>query len=115
MVLSTAGTGAHLGWIAKVLRPFGHLAVVDAPAIDPGVLASKSISLHLEMVFSRILHDRAPEAQGRILASVATLVAAGRLRSIATTRLAGLTPATMRRAHEQLETGRTIGKIVIAI
>ncbi len=33
---------------------------------------------------------------------------------IATTLLDGLTPETMRAAHELVETRRTIGKIVIA-
>ena len=115
MVLSTAGTSAHGGWIANVLRPFGHLAVVDAPTVDLTALVPKSVSLHTEMVFSRLLHGSAPEVQGGILSAIAKLVAEGRLRSIATTRLTGLTPATMRIAHERLETGRTIGKVVIAI
>jgi NADPH:quinone reductase len=51
-----------LGWIAKVLRPFGHLAIVDIPTgLDASALATKSVSVHTEMVFSRILHDRAPK------------------------------------------------------
>jgi NADPH:quinone reductase len=57
MVLSTAKTAEHLVWIAKVRRPFGHLSVVDfSPSLDANALILKSLSLHLEMVFSRILH-----------------------------------------------------------
>jgi D-arabinose 1-dehydrogenase-like Zn-dependent alcohol dehydrogenase len=32
LVLSTAKTAEQIGWIARVLRPFGHLSVVDAGA-----------------------------------------------------------------------------------
>jgi len=74
----------------------------------------KSASLHMEMVFSKILNGGDFKSQGSILEDVATLVAAGHVRAIATTRLEGLTGETMRVAHELVETTRTIGKIVIA-
>jgi NADPH:quinone reductase len=57
MVLSTAKTADNLGWIAKLFRPFGHLSVVDlSPSIDANALMPKSASLHMEMVFSKILN-----------------------------------------------------------
>jgi len=116
MVLSTAASARHLSWIPKVLRPFGHLSVVDGvPALDVGALAGRSLSLHTEMVFSRIVHGAAPEAQGRTLESVARLVTAGRLRPIVTRRLDGLTAETMRTAHELVEGSGTVGKVVIAL
>jgi zinc-binding alcohol dehydrogenase family protein len=115
MVLSTAKTADQIGWIAKVLRPFGHLCVVDGGAsLDVGTLMMKSASLHTEMVFSRIMHSSAPDKQGSILEIVAALVAEGRMKPIATTRLDGLSAATMKTAHGLVETRRTIGKVVIA-
>ncbi len=115
MVLSTAKTADNLHWIAKVLRPFGHLSVVDmSPSLDANALMLKSASLHIEMVFSRILHGANIQAQGEILKVVSDLVADGRMTPIATTLLDGLTPETMRAAHELVETRRTIGKVVIA-
>jgi NADPH2:quinone reductase len=115
MVLSTAKTADNLGWIAKALRPFGHLSVVDmSPALDANALMSKSASLHMEMVFSKILNGSDLKSQGSILEVVAALVVEGRMRPIATTRLEGLTAETMRAAHELVETARTIGKVVIA-
>ncbi|WP_405984217.1 zinc-binding alcohol dehydrogenase family protein [Streptomyces sp. NBC_00872] len=115
MVLSTAASADHLSWIPDILRPFGYLSVVDGvSSLDVGALAAKSLSLHTEMVFSRIVHGADPEAQGQTLESVAEHVAAGRLRPITTRRLDGLTAETMRTAHELVESGRTIGKIVIA-
>jgi zinc-binding alcohol dehydrogenase family protein len=115
MVLSTANTAGNLPWIAKMLRPFGHLSVVDvSPVLDANILMIKSASLHMEMVFSRILHGSDLHRQGSILDAVAGLVVKGRMRPIAVTRLAGLTSETMREAHELIETARTIGKVVIA-
>jgi NADPH2:quinone reductase len=115
MVLSAAKTAEHLVWIAKVLRPFGHLSVVDfSPSLDANALMPKSLSLHLEMVFSRILHGTDVHRQGSILEEIAALVVEGRIRPITTTRLNGLSLDAMRAAHELVETNRTIGKVVIA-
>jgi zinc-binding alcohol dehydrogenase family protein len=114
LVLSTAKTADNLGWIAKTLRPFGHLSVVDgSPSLDANALMLKSASLHMEMVFSKILHGYKVESQGQIAKAIANLVLEGRIRPIATTLLSGLTPEAMRVAHERVETGRTIGKVVI--
>ena len=115
MVFSTAKTAENLPWIAELLRPFGHLSVIDmSPSLNANGLMLKSASLHMEMVFSKILHGYDVESQGRTLEAIAALVAGGRIRPIVTTRLTGLTPETMRAAHDLLESGRTIGKVVIA-
>jgi NADPH:quinone reductase-like Zn-dependent oxidoreductase len=115
-VLSTAKSAENVGWIAQVLRPFGHLSIVDAgPSLNVSPLVMKAASLHTEMVFSRIIHGNAPERQGRILETVATLVLDGRLKPITTTRLDGLNAERMKAAHELVESGRTIGKVVITI
>lgn len=114
LVLSTAGTVGNLGWIAEILRPFGHLAATDLGGpLDLGPLAGKSVSLHTENVFSKVMAGGDVASQGRILAELAAEVVAGRLRPIATTVLDGLSPDTMRAAHELAEGRRTIGKIVI--
>ena len=116
LVFSTSATSRYLASIVEVLRPFGHLALIDAPgSLDLEAFAGKSLSLHSEMVFSRIVADGDIGSQGRILARVADDVVAGRLRPIATTTLKGLTAETMRTAHTLVETGRTIGKTVIAL
>lgn len=68
----------------------------------------------MEMVFSKILHGYDVESQGRTLEAIAALVAEGRILPIVTTRLTGLIPEMMRAAHDLLESGSTIGKVVIA-
>ena len=114
MIFSTAGTAENLRWIAKLLRPFGHLSAIDiAPPFDASPLGPKSISLHTEMVFAKIIGGFDLASQGRILREIAEEVVAGRLRPIVTTPLDSLTPRNMKTAHELLESKRTIGKIVI--
>ena len=114
LVLSTSGSTGNLGWIAEILRPLGHLAVIDLNGpLDLAPLAGKSVSLHTENVFSRITADADIAGQGTILAELAADVAAGRLRPITTTVLDGLRVDTMRAAHELVESRRTIGKTVI--
>jgi NADPH:quinone reductase len=119
MVLSTAATAENLGWIAKVLRPYGHIAFTDVvPPLDLGPLGplgAKAPSLHMEMMFSRIVNDSQPERQRRFLEKLAALVTEGRLRPILTTRLDGLTVESMKLAHERIEKQRTVGKIVITV
>lgn len=114
MVLSTAGTVTNLAWIGAVLRPFGHLSTIDLGApLDLAPLIQKSVSLHTEMVFSRMSGSADPSSQGRILQTIGEYVVSGQVRPIVTTRLHGLTVQNMKTAHELLESHRTIGKIVI--
>ena len=51
--------------------------------------------------------------QGRILARVAELVDAGRYRSPVTTVISDFSAEGIREGHRLIETGRTIGKIVV--
>jgi NADPH:quinone reductase-like Zn-dependent oxidoreductase len=67
------------------------------------------------MVFSKITAGGDVSSQGRILAQTADDVAAGLLRPIVTRALEGLTAETMKAAHALAESGRTIGKTVIAV
>ena len=114
MVLSTANSANNFGWIIDVLRPFGHLCVVDmALPLDANPFATKALSLHMEMVFSKVIHGRHLQSQASILEEMARLVVEGKVHPITTTRLNGLTAETMHAAHKLVETHQTIGKIVI--
>lgn len=116
MVFSTAGTAGNLSWIVELLRPFGHLSAVDiAPPFDASPIVSKSISLHTEMVFAKVISGFDPASQNKMLAEIADRAVSGGLRPIVTSQLDGLTAQNMKTAHEQLERRRTIGKIVIVV
>jgi zinc-binding alcohol dehydrogenase family protein len=116
LAFSTSDTSRRLASIVEVLRPFGHLAFIDSPGrLDVETLIGKSLSLHSEMVFSKIVAGGDPSSQGRILARSVDDVVAGRLRPIVTTALRGLTAETMRTAHALVETRRSVGKTVITL
>ncbi|MET0402614.1 MAG: zinc-binding alcohol dehydrogenase family protein [Cystobacter sp.] len=116
LVFSTTGTEQNMGWIARLLRPHGHLCVIDAAApFDASALVPKSASLHTEMVFSKQLDGADASSQGRILRDLTHLLLERRLRPITTARLTGLTVDTLNRAQQMIETRRTVGKIVVDI
>ncbi len=108
-------TAEYFEQYVQCLRPQGQIAVIDdMPTLDVMPLKGKSLSLHWEMVFTRPLHGTPDMArQGAILAEVAQLLDSGRLRSTLTAELGPINAANLRRAHAQLEGGRSIGKTVL--
>ena len=75
----------------------------------------KSLSVHWELMFTRSLygtHDIG--AQRRLLNEVADLVDAGVLRTTLTDELGSINAANLRKAHADVESGKAIGKLVLA-
>jgi zinc-binding alcohol dehydrogenase family protein len=108
-------TAGRIEEFAELLRPGGAITAIDEPAgLELLPLKSKSISFHWEFMFTRPLYQT-PDmvAQHDLLERVAGLVDAGAVRTTLTTELGPINAATLRKAHEQIETGRTIGKTVI--
>jgi len=109
-------TEGQIDTYASILRPFGQIAAIDDPqTLDIVPLKSKSIAFHWEFMFTRPVR-KTPDmvAQHELLDQVATLVDAGRIVSTATTRLAPLDAERLREAHGLVETGHTIGKVVLS-
>lgn len=116
-VASLTNTEQHFEQIVELLAPQGKLALIDDPAtpIDVRLLKRKSLSLHWELMFTRSLFKTSDmEAQHRILNEVAALVDQGRIRSTAQTQLGTISATHLKEAHRLIETGRTIGKIVLS-
>ena len=114
-VFSTTQTLRHLGEIAELIAPQGRFALIDDPeTVDIALFKRKSVSIHLELMYTRSLYGTADMGeQGRLLAQVARLVDAGSLRTTMTERVAGIDAANLRRVHAQIESGTTRGKIVL--
>jgi NADPH2:quinone reductase len=117
-VLNLADTDRYWDVIGEVLAPQGHVGLIVEPAGalkigDP--YKAKAIGIHWEMMFARPRFKTTDQAeQGRILERVATLIDAGALRSTRTETLAPINAANLREAHRRLESGSTIGKLVLA-
>ena len=114
-VASLTHTDAHLQEIAGALRPQGKLGLIDDPsAFDIGLIKRKSISLHWEFMFTRSMFDTQDvRKQGQLLADVARLVDAGRIKTTMTENYGRINAANLKRAHAFVESGRALGKVVL--
>jgi NADPH2:quinone reductase len=114
MVLATRSSASHLAGMPHLLKAYGHLALLDAfQSLDISSLAPYAISVHLEAVFARVVTNQHPEQQGLILRALTQLVEAGKIRSTLQKTLSGLTSDNIRTAHELVEKGDMIGKVVL--
>jgi zinc-binding alcohol dehydrogenase family protein len=114
-VASLTATDRHLPAIVTALKPQGKLAVIDDPkTLDIVPFKRKSLSVHWELMYTRSLYGTPDMAeQHRILEEVSGLVDAGLLRTTLKDQSGPINAATLRRAHAQLESGTTIGKLVL--
>lgn len=114
-VASLNGTSAHFDSYTELLAPFGKIAMIDDPGpVDISRLKPKSLSLHWEFMFARSMFNAADMGeQGRLLDRVAALIDQGHVRTTVGKNLGSINAANLRTAHAQLESGRSIGKIVL--
>ena len=115
-VVVAADTDAWFDTLPSLLRPQGRIGAIveNRRPLNLDLLKAKSLSFHWEMMFTRSMF-RTPDQdrQGALLARVARLVDEGRVRSTVQRVLKGLDAAHLREAHALVETGRTIGKVVV--
>jgi len=114
-VASLTGSDEHLPAIAKLIAPQGHLALIDDPKVfDIVPLKTKSITVSWELMFTRSLFQT-PDmaAQHQALNEVASLLEAGTLKTTLQQHYGTISAANLRRAHELLRSGRSIGKVVL--
>ena len=115
-VLCLNSTDQHWAAMAEVAAPQGHICsiVKTAAPVDLGVLMTKSVSFSWELMFTRPMFET-PDMieQHRLLNEVSTLVDSGRIRTTVTEVLSPISAANLRAAHARIESGRTVGKIVL--
>ena len=87
----------------------------NARPLDVGLLKNKSATFVWEFMFTRAMYET-PDmiAQHKLLTEVARLVDAGTLRTTLGEVIGPINAVNLRRAHAQLEGGRTIGKLVLS-
>ncbi|KYG62390.1 hypothetical protein AZI86_16270 [Bdellovibrio bacteriovorus] len=116
IIFGTTHSADYLTQIPGILKPFGHFVLIDDPKVlDIAAFKSKSLSVHWEFMFAKSSHGYKMETQGHILKTVAHLVDSRKIQSTGNTVLKGLTPGHIRQAHQMIENGTSIGKIVISI
>jgi NADPH:quinone reductase len=116
-VLALTRAEDHWDEMIEAMAYRGGIVLIENPAkpIDIVKMKPKSLSLHWEFMFGRS-HFQTSEMgeQGRLLNEVAGLVDAGLLRSTVRTNLGSISAANMKRAHAMVESGTTLGKIVLS-
>ena len=115
-VASLRGTDQNWEDIIAMMRPRGHIALIDDPqGININLGKQKALSIHWEFMFTRPMFNMADIAvQGELLNRVSEMLDSGILHSTMTKRLGALNAATLIEAHKEQETGRVIGKNVMA-
>jgi zinc-binding alcohol dehydrogenase family protein len=101
---------------AEIVAPFGHITAIDEPdGLDLLALKEKSIAWHWELMFTRSMFQT-PDMieQQRLLTAAAELVDAGRLQTTLTRTIDDFSAAGLREAHRAVESGRMVGKVVVA-
>jgi NADPH:quinone reductase len=119
IVLALTGTAQNAGQIADVIAPEGHLGLIEGAAalkaFDTTPLFNKSVGIHLELMFTRAMFGTASMIeQHRLLTEVAALIDRGILRTTLKETVGPIDAAHLKQAHALIESGRTIGKLVLA-
>lgn len=115
--ISLNHTDQHFDQIVDVLAPQGKLALIDDPAdcLDIKKMKLKSLSLHWELMFTRSMFQTPDMSQqGILLDKVSEMVDRGELMTTLGANYGAICAENIRRAHADIEAGKTIGKIVLS-
>jgi NADPH:quinone reductase len=114
-VFGVTQSDRHFDTIADVIAPQGKFGLIDDPKpFEFAKLKGKSASLHWEAMFTRSTFQTADmDVQHKLLNEVARMVDAGTIRTTVQENFGKINAANLRRAHAQIESGRTRGKIVL--
>lgn len=115
-VVSLTNTDRNLSQLIEVLKPRGHFGLIDASGpMDLRQFMAKNLSIHYQDMGMVTKSGPAEEyvRHHRILGRIARLVDGEVLRSTMNAHLGKINAANMRRAHEIIESGRSLGKIVL--
>jgi zinc-binding alcohol dehydrogenase family protein len=115
-IAGLTATEKHMPAFTRAIAPQGKLAVIDDPKVlDVVPFKRKCASVHWEYMFARPVFQTADMiAQHRLLNEVADLVDAGVLRTTMTANAGPIRAANLRSVHATVESGRALGKTVLA-
>lgn len=102
--------------MVELIKPQGKIGSISDPAepVPLNQLKRKSASFYWELMFTRSMFQTDDMiAQHHILNKIAQLLDDGILQPTLATTMVGLTADNMKEAHRLLESGKTIGKVVV--
>jgi NADPH2:quinone reductase len=99
-----------------VVRPYGYVSMVDLKdAVDLSPLMSKSVTVFMETIFTRIIFKYEYELVNAVLQELLQLIGSKEFVSPVNKVFKGLTVDNIKAAHTILEKGQGVGKIVMTI
>lgn len=116
MVAGITGTDQSAPQLADIIAPQGQFVLIDDPkTLNAMPFKPKSISVHWESMFTRSVFGT-PDmiAQHRLLNEVSAMIDAGLMITTAAQELSPINAANLIKAHAQIESGTTIGKVVLS-
>ena len=114
-IASLTQTAKHLAAYPDIVAPQGKIGVIDDPAtLDVVPFKRKCASVHWEAMFARSMFGTADMiAQHDLLDEVSALADAGSLRTTLTQNLGTINAVNLKKAHALIESGKSIGKVVL--
>ncbi|MGI9305681.1 MAG: zinc-binding alcohol dehydrogenase family protein [Gammaproteobacteria bacterium] len=114
-VASLTGTEGHFPAVVELIKPRGHVALIDDPAaldIMPG--KRKALTFSWEFMFARPMFQTDDiEKQHNLLNRVSEMIDGGALISTVACNLGKIGAETLKDAHARQESGKVIGKNVL--
>ncbi len=115
-IFSCSELDGYFTLATELLAPFGGLCTIVAPnkPVDLGLFKIKALRYSHEFMFTRSMFRMAEMIeQHTLLDAAAALFDNGTLRSTRSQTLGVINAANLRKAHAQLETTHTLGKLVL--
>ena len=112
-------TGQYLPVAVDIAAPWGQIGSIvevteQLPALHSQDAFMKSLSFTWELMLCKTVYGNEPETQGQILKQIAELCDKGVLESLVTDT-EELSVKGLIKAHEKLESGKSIGKICLTV
>lgn len=116
MVAGITGTDQSAPQLADIIAPQGQFVLIDDPkTLNVMPFKPKSISVHWESMFTRSVFGTADMiAQHKLLNEVSAMIDAGLMITTAAQELSPINAANLIKAHAQIESGTTVGKVVLS-
>jgi NADPH2:quinone reductase len=115
-ILDFVDVNQYWSAMVELIKPQGRIGSISDPEepVNLRQLKGKSVSFHWELMFTRAMFQTEDMIeQHHILNKVSKLLDEGTIKSTLKTTLNGFNVEHLKQAHQLLESGKAIGKIVI--
>ena len=115
LIAGVSGSVKSVPQVPDIIAPFGKFCLIDDPGpLDITPFKRKSASVHWELMFTRAVFQT-PDmiGQHKLLNEVSAMIDGGLLVTTAAQEISPINAANLIKAHAQIESGKTIGKVVL--